>query len=238
MKKLFTILCLITSIFSMTILAGANGETKDYNGYTAQDLQSNSESLYSSLSGFSDDELAQYMAGGDDITSQAVKSWVDIKDQLGEYVGIGEFTVNDSKDSISTELLINYSKRDVILTVVYDNDLSVTSISADKVYTLGETMKRAGLNTIMGIGTVFVILIIITFLISMFKYINKWEENKKKDNTPIEAPKAAVAKTVVSEEELVDDLEVVAVISAAIAASMNTSADGFVVRSIKRRTAK
>ena len=48
-----------------------------------------------------------------------------------------------------------------------------------------------------------------------------------------EAPKAAAPAPVV-EEELVDDLELVAVISAAIAAYTGTSSDGFVVRSIKR----
>ena len=36
------------------------------------------------------------------------------------------------------------------------------------------------------------------------------------------------------EEELSDDLELVAVITAAIAASAGTSTDGFVVRSIRR----
>ena len=36
------------------------------------------------------------------------------------------------------------------------------------------------------------------------------------------------------EEDLTDDLELVAVITAAIAASENTSGDGFVVRSIKK----
>lgn len=38
-------------------------------------------------------------------------------------------------------------------------------------------------------------------------------------------------------EELSGDLELVAVITAAIAASLNTSTDGFVVRSIKRAKA-
>jgi hypothetical protein len=39
------------------------------------------------------------------------------------------------------------------------------------------------------------------------------------------------------EEELVDDLELVAVITAAIAAATNSSTDGLVVRSIKRAPA-
>ena len=49
------------------------------------------------------------------------------------------------------------------------------------------------------------------------------------DDTP-----APVAAPVV--EDVSDDTELVAVISAAIAAAEGTSTDGFVVRSIKRRT--
>ncbi len=49
------------------------------------------------------------------------------------------------------------------------------------------------------------------------------------------APAAApVAAPAAEEEELVDDLELVAVITAAIAASTNSSTDSLVVRSIKR----
>ena len=46
-----------------------------------------------------------------------------------------------------------------------------------------------------------------------------------------------MAAPAVEEEELADDLELVAVITAAIAASENTPADGLVVRSIKRAPA-
>ncbi|MFR5731673.1 MAG: OadG family transporter subunit [Clostridium sp.] len=45
---------------------------------------------------------------------------------------------------------------------------------------------------------------------------------------------APVAAPAAEEEELVDDLELVAVITAAIAASTNSSTDSLVVRSIKR----
>lgn len=240
MKKLLLVLCMIIGIFSMTVNAAA--ETTDYNGYTADDLKSNSESLYTSLSSFSDEELAQYLASGDEITAGAVKSWSEVKDDLGEYVGVGDFSVEESKDAITTKLSVDYSKRDLTLIVVYDENLSVTSITAEKEYTLGETMSKAGLNTLMGIGTVFVILILMTTIISMFGLIYKWEESKKNGGKQTKAnvdPVVAVPATPmadVSQDNLVDDLELVAVITAAIAASANTSADGFVVRSIKRRT--
>ena len=84
-------------------------------------------------------------------------------------------------------------------------------------------------------------LIFISLIIGCFKYINQWEKNRgakaasaapKAAPTPAPAPVAAAP---VAEEELVDDLELVAVITAAIAASMNTSTDGLVVRSIRRK---
>lgn len=238
MKKILSILCMLTVIFSMTTLvANANAETKNYYGYTADDLKSNSESLYTSLSSFSDEEIKTYMESQDLVTSNAVKSWADIKDEVGEFVSIEDFQVEEAKNVITTRLLVNHSKRDVIFTVSYGENLAVTSILAEKEYSLGEKMGKAGLNTIMGMGTVFIILILISFLISLFKYINVWEENRKKrqDSNEEIAVVKPEAKTVVHKEEDIDDLELVAVISAAIAASANVSTDDFVVRSIKRR---
>ncbi len=54
-------------------------------------------------------------------------------------------------------------------------------------------------------------------------------------SAPAPAPAPAPAEEA-AEEDVTDDLELVAVITAAIAASQNTSADGLVVRSIKRKT--
>lgn len=92
-------------------------------------------------------------------------------------------------------------------------------------------------NTLLGMGTVFAVLIIIIFvIIAMTKVVSVIEGAKKKNTVAPAAPAPApapVQETVVEEEE-VDDLELVAVITAAIAATMGTSTDGFVVRSIKR----
>ena len=71
-------------------------------------------------------------------------------------------------------------------------------------------------------------------MISLFKYIPAIQNafGKKKDEQK-EETKAAVSETVEEVDET-DDLELIAVISAAIAAE-ETTTDGFVVRSIKRR---
>ena len=89
-------------------------------------------------------------------------------------------------------------------------------------------------NTLLGMGMVFVVLIIIiVVIVLMSKCVRAIEGRGKKTEEPKAAAPAPVTAEPVQEEEA-DDLELVAVITAAVAASMGTSTDGFVVRSIKR----
>ncbi|MBR0086508.1 MAG: OadG family protein [Lachnospiraceae bacterium] len=103
---------------------------------------------------------------------------------------------------------------------------------------MGEILANAGLNTLMGMGVVFVVLILISFVISGFSLINKAEARMKnrgkQPETP--APKAppAAAQPVVEEDDVTDDTELAAVIAAAIAAYEGTAAEGIVVRSIRK----
>lgn len=115
--------------------------------------------------------------------------------------------------------------------LIFDKKGNLSSVAFNGVYTLGEKMSKAALNTIMGLAVVFVMLIFISLIIYCFKFIHEAEERaaaKKKASEPAPAP--VVEETV--EEE--DDLELVAVIAAAIAASEGTDPNGLVVRSIKR----
>ena len=101
---------------------------------------------------------------------------------------------------------------------------------------MGELLANAGLNTLMGMGVVFVVLILISFVISGFSLINKAEARMKnrgkQPETP--APKAPAAQPVMEEDDVTDDTELAAVIAAAIAAYEGTAAEGIVVRSIRK----
>lgn len=127
--------------------------------------------------------------------------------------------------------------------------LSLASIiclsGCNKAENIGEIMKSAALNTLLGMGTVFIVLILMAFIISLFGIIPKIEKSIAEKKEKKAASKNAnveesfdntIAQIIEKEEdELSDDLELVAVISAAIAAYEGSgSAEGYVVRSIKK----
>ena len=102
-------------------------------------------------------------------------------------------------------------------------------------------MQRAGMNTLMGIGIVFLMLVFLSFVIGLFKYIEKFQNVGKKkaaDGSTESSSRHLHRQSHQSEaadEDFADDLELVAVISAAIAAYEEVlPGDSFVVRSIKK----
>ena len=108
---------------------------------------------------------------------------------------------------------------------------------------IGATLADAGQNTIVGMGVVFAILILISLVISAFNLIGKAQnaaakkkEEKLKKNTPAVEQNKDEETADAEEEEIApeDDLELVAVIAAAIAASENADPSGIVVRSIRK----
>ncbi|MCR5178167.1 MAG: OadG family protein [Lachnospiraceae bacterium] len=109
-------------------------------------------------------------------------------------------------------------------------------LSAGGAATFGERMEVAGLNTLLGMGMAFFVLTLIMFVIMLFPVV--FGERKPKKDTRAELTEKSIDNTISQIEEneaQMDDSELVAVIAAAIAAFEGTSAEGLVVRSIKRR---
>ena len=131
---------------------------------------------------------------------------------------------------------------DGIVEFIFDKNLHVTSITVNTVLGLDESMKNAAVNTAIGMGTVFLMLIIIAIIISLLKYVPSIVDafKAKPEEQNKESVEKAIENIVAREEaddteDETDDTELVAVIAAAIAASEGAaSVDGFVVRSIRR----
>ena len=148
-------------------------------------------------------------------------------------------TAQVSEEEAIVDVTLSGTSHDAVMEIIYNAD-GYASISTTVTYSFSEMMGKAGLNTLIGMGTVFVVLILISLIISLFQLIPKMQEalaNKDKaaKNLKSEAVDNTIAQ-IIEKEELSDDLELVAVIAAAVAASEGAaSTDGYVVRSIRRR---
>ena len=190
--------------------------------------------------GFSDEEMEGYLNSEDGFTKNAAEAWKSAKDELGKKKDNNGETIVTLKDSLYTVTVpVKFEKAEANFVYSFDSTMTPSTLSVDVQYSMAQTLQRAGLNTLMGIGTVFVMLVLLSLLISLFRFIPNPEAKKaaeaKAAKAAKEAEAAAVAPAVqTAEENLADDGELVAVIAAAIAAAEGTTTDGFVVRSIRK----
>ncbi len=201
-------------------------------------LVTTAEGLTDAIIVLSDDDIENYMNSGDDFTTSAMQSWQSSKEELGEKKDSnGETTVTLDDEEYTVTVPMKFENADANFVYVFDSTVTPTSMTVDIQYGMGKTLERAGLNTLMGLATVFIMLIFLSFLISLFKYIPNPEAKKAAEAKAAREAQAAAAVTApapVVEEPAADDGELVAVIAAAIAAAEGTTPDGFVVRSIRK----
>lgn len=235
-KKILLILSMCLIVLGLTACGEADPTTVDYNGLTYDQLKGACENTVNILQNMSESEKAAYLASGEETLEHLVSRWEEAMKDVGEFVELGEFTITKSGKTLTCEQEIVYKNRPVILTYVYKyHNMELEDITVDQVQTLGEKMTNAALNTLMGMGVVFAVLILISLIISCFKLLSYFEKGKEEAKPAVKEPVAPVPPAVEEAMAAQDDLELAAVIAAAIAASTGTSTDDFVVRSIKRR---
>ena len=230
---------MVTSLFSLT--ACGSEETQDQEVATALMTEDEAKDMASQLIGEIADVVDQGLASqfeSDPTLSSVFESWTETIEDVGAYKEItGYKEINIDDEQVQVVAIIACENGEATVDIILDETLQISSVTTSEVKSFGELMKGAALNTILGMGTVFAVLILISLIIACFGFIPKLQEKfAKKEEMPAVTSTPAIA--VEEEEELADDTELVAVIAAAIAAYEGTSADGFQVRSIKRASTK
>lgn len=257
-RKITIMLCICICILGLTACQ-TDPKDVDYNGMTYQQLEEYAQKTWEGIQVMEPEQVEAAVKQIEEMPEATrrrvydanegmedqmtlMKSWLEVSRQAGAFVSIDSFNVTMTGKTTTTELLMEFEKRPVVLSVVYQNrDMTVETVTIDLVYSLGEKLQKALMNTVMGMATVFIMLIIICLLISCFAVIPKIQQKqkaKKEQSRDVakEEPQAAASPfEFLSEEPKTDDLELVAVISAAIAAYSGQSEDDFIVRSIRRR---
>ena len=165
-----------------------------------------------------------------------IDAWEAGNVDCGTITEIGAYEMEVSNTSATLIADFSAEGRNGNIQFTFDEEMNMESLTINPEFSMGEILSKAGMNTLLGMGTVFVVLIFIAFIISLFKYIPVIQGMfSKKAETESPAPAQAAPAAPVVETVETDDTELIAVIAAAIAAAEGTSTDGFVVRSIKRR---
>ena len=237
-KKLLAFLLVVISVMALSACSSTKESAdSDVDPAMQESIKAQVENILNTLNGLSDEDIVNYKDVDDSFTVSAVTAYEAVKDELGTYTSIGDVEIEEDGDMITATTTAAFEQATATVTLNIDAaTYAMQSLSMDVNYTLAQTLQRAGLNTLMGVGIVFVVLVFLSFIISLFRFIGaaadksmvSHEAPKPIPPAPVQAPAAQ------STPEETDDTELVAVIAAAIAASENMSTDSFVVRSIRK----
>ena len=234
-KKLSLILCLVFTVLTMAG-CGADPTSVDYFGRSYNELQSAMETEVASLVALSDEDKTYIQSYGTDTAIRLVETWEEAVAGEGAYQGLGSFSVSKSQDSMTVEQQAVFQNRAVIISYVYTYNYEtkmpeLTDASADKVYSMGGKMAKAGMNTL---------------IIYCFRFISYFQKKKAQGSSSDDVKTAEEKQPLPTwqDAQSADESEIVAAIAAAIAAAeadanaAGASTGSFVVRSIRRRTTK
>ena len=220
MKRLLLLLSMITCFFVLSGCAKTEDSgSEEVTAEMEETLVNGSRQYLAAFAAYSDEELEEQIKQAEKaentVISTALSSWKSVKEDLGslqvdemgapliqtdEKTGKPAVTVQaEGEDIYQVELTAVYEQRtmEFVLTAEAEDDgyggsvLTVTEMTFTPDYSIGEKLQKAFLNMLMGMGTVFVVLLFISFIISRLKMVNSWGA-KKEDKTAKESAPAPV----------------------------------------------
>lgn len=168
-------------------------------------------------------------------------TWQDLRNDLGALVSVeNKAIVRNTSDGYMATAHAVFEKREMDFSITTDPGLTkIISVDFSPEYTTGERLGKGDYNGPIGVA----VIILGLFLFGLYKYIAVSKKEKKPAFTPAAPEPSPVLDAPVQaadgqeERNLSEDLELVAVITAAIAAATGTSPNELVVRSIRRAPA-
>lgn len=243
-KGLLLTLVMVLGMIAMTQKSMVMAAPAELTEEAVQSYKSSAVATIEAFTAYTDEQLEEAKAAYTDEAMVAiVDSWQAAKAEIGAFVEVTEQTVEAQGDEIIINSTIKCEKGTAnasIILIASGAEVNLKSMSFDVNYSMGQKLKQAGLNTLMGVGVVFVMLVFLSLCILSFKFIPTGKKQEVQSAAPVMQSAPAETKPVVADdtEDLMNDNELVAVIAAAIAASENTTIEGFRVRSIKKANRK
>lgn len=263
MKKILWIICLLICLLGLSSCSQkmeVNQEISNQHVEAAKELASSMTSFFAtffdkqqadaiksehnaeSLEVLFEDNYQIYVNGS--AVLKGVDSFQVAYESFGSLISVDELDSRIDGDKIYIILHVTGEKKTGEIEYIFSNDyfLKLESATLNVDSTMGEKMQSAAFNTVIGLTVVFSVLFLISAIISSFTWFNKkttknelpFSHEIKPTATSITSP---VLDPVAAEVNREDDLELVAVITAAIHAYREQDQETetqFVVRSIRK----
>ena len=140
--------------------------------------------LYSKSDSELYNEIAAFDQNGQAVYAEGYRNFIETREQLGGLLNIKDIKVSYSDGNYVVKAAYSAELGNGEMTLGLKEDAKeMVILSFTPKYSLAEKMGKAALNTVLGMGTVFIILIFISFLISLFKYISIFENKIKAKQT-------------------------------------------------------
>ncbi len=198
MKKIFLafLLCLTACAVSPTAAFA------EISAEEAQVIEQTAEENLMQIVNMEDPEIdqleAQFNRQRKGKIANGLDSWKVLRQDIGPFTSLEKTEVREGDDGYIATMNITCGNRTATVQMTFDvSSGEMTDVMFNKDETLGEKLSSAGMNLVIGMGTVFLVLIFIAFLISRFKYINKWQrarEEREKEKKKFEAEADRIRK--------------------------------------------
>lgn len=215
----------------------ANEECGDLLGFLAKDGSVISLEQISAASSESEEAYQQCLL---EIDTEIVEDGANVKATITAVYENRNAEMSFVYEAAPAQASVDETTKEVVV------PYQIAELTVSPVYTFSEQMGKAGANTLMGMGTVFIVLIFISLIIGQFEKVNKvstavgtWWSNRKRKVAETTEISNGVPSAVVSPAATpnpMDDTQLIAVITAAITAANVASggSDKLVVRSIRK----
>ena len=273
MKKLKHIVFLLTVFLLSLFLFSCKKKEVESTPLTAEEKQSieaNISNYFQQIEAASDEGLEESIESAykakEEVFYNALSNFKNSRKDLGAFKEIEKVDVQKEGDYFLIDLYAKYEKRDLLFHVKLNSDYSgFKEMSFNPVYTLPEKLLSAFQNMIVGMGTVFLVLIFIAWIISLFAHVHRFEvkraeekkealvlrnkknEEEKNKGEPVVTNSVAAVPVLEKEEGISEELLSVILMAAVKAyeeeeagaknpfSASRTLDNGLFVRSIRRR---
>lgn len=231
MKKLLLVLCMITCILTLSAFSSASNNSETLDTTTVAIMESTVSQLFELFYTIDDAQLEIYLQqmknANNPIFINAFETWRDIKDKLGSYVSTESVDVTKVDNGYMATVSATFEKQSMTFSIVVNEAITEyvsIQFNLQQSETIFDLAQKGDPITLVCIAVV-----VLVFIGIIFYNKNKYQsaEGQPQTETLVSIPENP-------SENLIDDMELVAVITAAIAAVSGTPADGLVVRSIRR----